>query len=52
MRASRFARLALPGGRQLGGQICVEDLLAGLVELVRGPGFAEARSQPGCGFGG
>ena len=33
------------------GQIGIEDLLARLIELVHRPGFPEARSQLGRGFG-
>ena len=46
-----FACLALARGCQLRGQIGVEDLLARLIELVHRPGFSEARSQLGRGFG-
>ena len=46
-----FASLALARGGQLRAQIGIEHLLARPIELVHRPGFPEARSQLGRGFG-
>ena len=46
-----LARRALADGRELGGNVGVEHLLARLIELVHRPGLAEARSRAGRGFG-
>ena len=46
-----LAGRALTGGRKLGGDVGVKDLLARLVELVHGAGLSESLGQLAGGFG-